>query len=131
VLGAHEQRVLARRPVVAVRPSTAGVLQMAGLFVATMAVVVAFGVLGGLVAGWRAAESGPAPAQDRVSVVGVDAAAMSVEVVDEATVWDVAQRVAPGATGPEQAELAERIVADNALTSVRVRPGQVLRVALG
>lgn len=132
VPGVREQRVLARRrPVVVVRPRGAGALQVAGLFVATMAVVVAFGVLGGVVAGWRAAESGPAPARDQVSVVDVDADAMRVEVTDEATVWDVAQRVAPGAPGPQQAELAERIVTDNGLTSVRVHPGQVLRISLG
>jgi hypothetical protein len=47
------------------------------------------------------------------------------------TVWDVADRVTPGLSGPRRAALAERIVADNELASVRLRPGQVLRVAVG
>jgi Tfp pilus assembly protein FimV len=47
------------------------------------------------------------------------------------TVWDVADRVAPGLSGPRRAALAERIVVDNGLASVRLRPGQVLRVAAG
>ena len=47
------------------------------------------------------------------------------------TVWDVAARVAPGRPGAEVAAVAERIVADNALASVRLEPGQVLRVAGG
>ena len=47
------------------------------------------------------------------------------------TVWEVASRVAPELSGPRRAALAERIVVDNALASVRLRPGQVLRVAAG
>ncbi len=38
---------------------------------------------------------------------------------------------APGLSGPQRAALAERIVTDNALTSARLQPGQVLRVAGG
>ncbi len=45
--------------------------------------------------------------------------------------WEVAERVAPASSGPELAAVAERIVTDNSLTSVRLHPGQVLRVTGG
>ena len=53
---------------------------------------------------------------------------VTVTVTTAGTVWDVADRVAPGASGPQRAALVDRIVAANALTSMRVAPGQVLRV---
>jgi hypothetical protein len=56
---------------------------------------------------------------------------VTVTVTEEATVWEVAERAVPGASGAELAATAERIVADNGLSSVRVRPGQVLRVTAG
>ena len=49
----------------------------------------------------------------------------------EPTVWDVARRLEPAASGARLAELVERIAVDNALTSVELRPGQVLRVPPG
>jgi hypothetical protein len=55
----------------------------------------------------------------------------TLTVAEEATVWEVAQRVAPASTGSELAAVAERIVTDNSLTTVRVQPGQVLRVTTG
>ena len=42
--------------------------------------------------------------------------------------WDLARRLEPAADGPRLAVLAERIAVANALTSVELRPGQVLRV---
>jgi hypothetical protein len=47
------------------------------------------------------------------------------------TVWEVADRVAPGLSGAERAALAQRIVADNGLGSARPAPGRVLRVVAG
>jgi hypothetical protein len=55
----------------------------------------------------------------------------TVTVEAEATVWEVARLVAPESSGPELAAVAERIVTDNSLTSVQLRPGQVLRVTSG
>ena len=88
---------------------------------ASAAVVVALGLLA------RVAEPGPAPASVSVS----EPAPVVVTVEPGETVWDVAARVAPGRPGAEVAAVAERIVADNALRSVRPEPGQVLRVAGG
>ena len=64
----------------------------------------------------------------QVTVVRVRAGEVAVTVTTAGTVWDVADRVAPGASGPERAALVDRIVAANALTSMRVAPGTVLRV---
>jgi hypothetical protein len=83
---------------------------------ASAAVVVALGLL------VRVAEPAPVPAQAPAPVV---TAALGE------TVWDVAARVAPGRPGPEVAAVAERIVVENDLRSVRLEPGQVLRVAGG
>jgi nucleoid-associated protein YgaU len=88
---------------------------------ASAAVVVALGLLA------RVAEPAPAPAAVPVAVP----APVVVTVEPGETVWDVAARVAPGRPGVEVAAVAERIVADNALRSVRPEPGQVLRVAGG
>jgi Tfp pilus assembly protein FimV len=88
---------------------------------ASAAVVVALGLLA------RVAEPAPAPAAVPVAVP----APVVVTVEPGETLWDVAARVAPGRPGAEVAAVAERIVADNALRSVRPEPGQVLRVAGG
>jgi hypothetical protein len=101
------------RAVTRVRRVLAGVAVVA----ASAAVVVVLGVLA------RFAEPAPAPVRPPAPVV-VTAGAGE-------TVWDVAARVAPGRPGAEVAAVAERIVADNALRSVRLEPGQVLRVAGG
>jgi hypothetical protein len=85
------------------------------LVAASAAVVVALGLLA------RVAEPAPTPVRPPAPVV--------VIAEPGETVWDVAARVAPGRPGAEVAAVAERIVADNALGSVRLEPGQVLRVA--
>jgi len=82
-------------------------------------VVAGLGVLADDAAAVRAAEG--ARASDGPVVVTVGA---------ERTPWEVAQRIAPGAPGPEVAELAERIVTGNSLGSVPLRPGQVLTVSV-
>jgi len=87
------------------------------LVAASAAVVVALGLLA------RVAEPAPAVVRPPAPVV--------VTAEPGETVWDVAARVAPGRPGAEVAAVAERIVADNALGSVRLEPGQVLRVAGG
>ena len=71
----------------------------------------------------RVAEPTPTPVRPPAPVV--------VTAEPGETVWDVAARIAPGRPGAEVAAVAERIVADNALGSVRLEPGQVLRVAGG
>jgi hypothetical protein len=115
-------RMLARRPL-AVAGGAAWLARarraLAGLAVtvAAAAVVVVLGVLADDAAAVRAAEGAPGG-----SVV--------VTVGAERTPWDVAQRLAPGASGPELADLAERIVTDNSLGSVPLHPGQVLTVTL-
>jgi hypothetical protein len=131
-------RILARRPGAVparyrVRRAVAGVALVAASAVA----VVALGLLA------RLAEPAAAPVPTPVSVAAgapapADAPALAgatAPVVVTAgpgeTVWDVADRVAPGLSGPRRAALAERIAVDNALSSVRLRTGQVLRVAAG
>jgi hypothetical protein len=100
-----------------VRPTTRLRRVIAGiaLVAASAAVVVALGLLA------RVAEPAHAPVRPPAPVV--------VIAEPGETVWDVAARVAPGRPGAEVAAVAERIVADNALGSVRLEPGQVLRVA--
>ena len=61
-------------------------------------------------------------------VAGIALVAASAAVV---VALGLLARVAPGRPGAEVAAVAERIVADNALGSVRLEPGQVLRVAGG
>lgn len=111
-------RTLARRPlavpagvVVRLRRALAGL----AVTVAAAAVVVVLGVLADDAAAVRAAEG--APGDPVVVTVGA-----------ERTPWEVAQRLAPGASGPELADLAEQIVTDNSLGPVPLHPGQVLRV---
>lgn len=108
-----------------------------GLVAASAAVVVALGLLARVaepaVAPAPAGPSTPAVAAAPVVVTAPDVVAAPVVVTAEPgeTVWDVAARVAPGRPGAEVAAVAERIVADNALRSMRLEPGQVLRVAGG
>lgn len=112
-------RVLARR---AVHPGGSvsrlwRAVSGAAVVAASAAVVVALGLL------VRVAEPVPVPEQAPAPVV--------VTAAPGETVWDVAARVAPGRPGPEVAAVAERIAVGNDLRSVRLEPGQVLRVAGG
>jgi hypothetical protein len=117
-------RILARRPLIAPQGALARVRRMlAGLVVTVVAgaIVVGLGLLADAAAVTRAGEqAGRAPQGLVVVTVGA-----------ERSPWDVARRVAPGASGPELAALAERIVTDNSLGSVPLHPGQVLRVTSG
>jgi hypothetical protein len=117
-------RLLARRPAPStpVR-STRRVVAGLVVTVAAAAVVVGLGQLAEVAAAARAAAVPAATA--------APAGVVTVTVTGERTVWEVARAVAPGASGPEQAALVERIVTDNSLTSVRLQPGQVLRVTVG
>jgi len=101
------------RPGTRLRRVVAGI----ALVSASAAVVVALGLLA------RVAEPAPTSVRPPAPVV--------VTAEPGETVWDVAARVAPGRPGAEVAAVAERIVADNSLDSVRLEPGQVLRVAGG
>jgi hypothetical protein len=119
-------RTLARRPLVVprgmvslhrVRRVFAGI----GATIAAAAAVVVLGVLADSATAVRAAEeSVRAPHGTVVVTVGA-----------ERTPWEIARRIAPSASGPEVATLAERIVTDNSLGSVPLHPGQVLRVTSG
>jgi hypothetical protein len=122
-------RMLVRRPAVRCGARQRGRRMAAGLALAaaSAAAVVALGLLA------RLAEPAPAasvaPPSALVAVRPVTPVVVTAEPGE--TVWEVASRVAPELSGPGRAALAERIVADNALTSVRLAPGQVLRVAVG
>jgi hypothetical protein len=103
------------------------------LVLVAAAVVVGLGRIADVAAQSRAAEAPTVSEADQVgqfTVGRVGVGEVTVTVTTEATVWDVADRVAPGASGPERAALVDRIVAANALTSLRVAPGTVLRVPL-
>jgi len=115
----NRERVLVR-PVPAVPWSTAGPGRRlrSGLLVVLLAAAVVIG-LGQLLALREPATAVP---------VAASPAAATVTVGAEANVWDLARRLEPGADGPRQAVLAERIAVANALTSVELRPGQVLLV---
>lgn len=118
-------RTLARRPHAVPRAAVllARVRRvLAGLAVTVVAgaVVVGLGMLADATAAVGAAEAVHAPQGPIVVTVGA-----------ERTPWDVARRFAPGASGPELAALAERIVTDNSLGSMPLHPGQVLRVTSG
>ncbi len=96
---------------------------------AAAAVVVGLGRIADLTAHARGADA-PAVAQvAHVAQVG-DSAEATVTIAAPGTVWDVVDGVAPGASGPQRVALVDRIVAANSLTSLRVWPGQVLRVPL-
>jgi hypothetical protein len=97
-----------------------------GLLVVLLAAVVVVG-LGQLLALAGPADPGVAAVQAGTgSVTGSTAAVVTVGA--ERTVWDLARRLEPAADSPRNAVLAERIVLSNHLTSVELRPGQVLRV---
>jgi hypothetical protein len=123
-------RVLARRPgPCAVRRVGRQRLRRAvaglALLLAATSAVVALGLLA------RVAEpAGPSTPPESLSVVA-PAAPVVVTVEPGETVWEVAERVAPGLSGSERAALAQRIVADNGLGSARPEPGRVLRVVAG
>jgi hypothetical protein len=119
-------RTLARRSLAV--PRAAALLArvrrvLAGLAVtvAAGAVVVGLGMLADSTSAVRAGEE----------LVHAPQGPVVVTVVVERTPWDVARRLAPGAQGPELADLAEQIVTDNSLGSVPLHPGQVLRVTSG
>jgi hypothetical protein len=110
------------------------------LVLVAAAVVLGLGRIADVAARSRAAEApavshvgqvgqvGQVDEVGQVTVVRVRAGEVAVTVTTAGTVWDVADRVAPGASGPERAALVDQIVAANALTSMRVAPGMVLRV---
>ncbi|MDT7552951.1 MAG: hypothetical protein QOI16_1487, partial [Pseudonocardiales bacterium] len=98
-----EPRLLVRRPL----PTTAVPLGrvrrvVVGLAVVLAAAAVVFGL-------GRVAD---AAAHARVSAAPV-AAEVTITVDAPGTVWDVADGVAPGASGPERAAMVDRIVAAN------------------
>lgn len=96
---------------------------LAGLAVV---VVIAFGLLPD--AAGRSGVSAPVAPTATASVTVAPVARQLVVAPGEATVWDLARRAAPEATGPQLAAVAERIVELNSLTSMHLRPGQVLWV---
>jgi hypothetical protein len=114
--------MLVRRPLAGSRARLRRAVTGLAVTVVAGAVVVGLGLLADAAATGRAGEEAAAPAPRGPIVVTVDL---------ERTPWDVARRVAPGASGPELAALAERIVIDNSLGPVPLRPGQVLRVTSG
>jgi hypothetical protein len=117
---AQEPRLLVRRPLAAAVAPLGRVRRVVvGLAVVLAAAAVVFGL-------GRVAD---AAAHARVSAAPV-AAEVTITVDAPGTVWDVADGVAPGASGPERAAMVDRIVAANSLVSVTVRPGEVLRVPL-
>ncbi|MCO1659512.1 hypothetical protein [Pseudonocardia humida] len=130
-----EQRVLARRalPLSPIVPRAQRLLAALALATATATVVVLFGLLAGAVAESRGGAPAPATAAQQFAATPRSGAPadITVTVGPEKTVWEVAQAVLPSATGPELGALAERIIVDNELSSVRVQPGQVLRVTVG
>jgi hypothetical protein len=121
----NRQRTLARHAPAAPM-STAGPSRrlLAGALVALLAAAVVVG-LGQLLA----LAEGAAPASARPAAVAAPTGLVTVGA--EPTVWELARRIEPAADGVRQAELAERIAVANALTSVELRPGQVLRVPAG
>jgi hypothetical protein len=96
-------------------------LAVLAVTVAAAAVVVGLGVLAESAAAVRVAEES----------VGAPQSTVVVTVRHERTPWEVARRLAPAASGPELATLAERIVTDNSLGPAPLHPGQVLRVTSG
>jgi hypothetical protein len=110
-------RLLVRPMSRPIREGGRRILAGLGVTVVTAAAVVGLGLLAGTASHEGAGDATAEPA--------------TVTVTVEPTVWEVAQRVAPAASGPELAAVAERIVTDNALDTVRLHPGQVLRVMAG
>ncbi|HEX8520259.1 MAG TPA: LysM peptidoglycan-binding domain-containing protein, partial [Pseudonocardia sp.] len=107
------------------------------------AAVVALGLLASLAAPAAGSAAGPSvagPSAPGPSTPGPSGAVPSgtvppgtvlATVEPGETVWEVADRVAPGLSGPQRAALAERIAAENALDSARPPAGRVLRVPAG
>jgi hypothetical protein len=116
-------RLLVSRPAPCRGDRVRRLLAGLALVLAAAAVVVGLGRVADAAGQSRAAE---APAAVQVSGVGV----VTVTVTAPSTVWEVADRVLPGASGPQRAALVDRIVVANSLTSLRVGPGTVLRVPL-
>jgi hypothetical protein len=113
-------RVLVRSPVPSAPPSVVRVRRIvAGFAVALVAAAVVFGL--GRIADAASQARGPAAAVVAEVTVTVDA---------PGTVWDVVDGVAPSASGPDRAAMVDRVVVVNSLTSLRVWPGEVLRVPL-
>ncbi len=112
-------RVLVRRAVHVGESASRLWRAVAGIAVvaSSAVIVVALGLI------VRVTEPAPVPVQAHAPVV--------VTAGPGETVWDVAARIAPGRPGSEVAAVAERIVVENDLPSVRLEPGQVLRVAGG
>jgi hypothetical protein len=92
---------------------------VAGFAVALVAGAVVFGL------GWLA----DAASHARGPAAPV-AAEVTVTVDAPGTVWDIVDGVAPNATGPQRAAMVDRVVVVNSLATVRVWPGEVLRVPL-
>lgn len=127
--GPSGPRVLIRRSVVrgGARYRLRRLVAELVLVLASAAVVVALGLLARAAEPQAPAGAGSVPAAARMGAP----APVVVTVQPGETVWEVASRVAPELSGPRRAALAERIVADNDLASVRPRAGQVLRVTAG
>jgi hypothetical protein len=118
-------RTLVRRP----HPMrTAPVAAPARRWLGGVAVVV---LAAAVVFGWGqllAARSAQAPGPTSAPAASGPPAGAWLTVDAETTVWDVARGLEPAADGHRLSAVAERIARDNALTSVELRPGQVLRV---
>ncbi|HEY0814441.1 MAG TPA: hypothetical protein VGE11_14275, partial [Pseudonocardia sp.] len=126
VSSARGPRLLVRSPVPVMRPAAGPVRRIvAGFVVALVTAAVVFGL--GRVA--DAVSHAREPVAPEVAEVA-EVAEVTVAVDAPGTVWDVADGVAPNATGPQRAAMVDRIVVANSLTSLRVRPGEVLRVPL-
>jgi hypothetical protein len=123
----NRERLLVR-PARAVPRSTAGPGRrlLGGLLVVLLAAAVVVGLGQLLVLAGPAAPAAAAVQAGTGSATEPTAAMVTVGA--ERTVWDLARRLEPAADGPRNAVLAERIVVVNHLTSVELRPGQVLRV---
>jgi hypothetical protein len=113
-----------------VRRGPARVVGGVALMLASAAVVVVLGLVA--VAAQPAvpvpAASAPASAAAAWTGGAGGQAPTAVTAAPGETVWEVADRIAPELSGAERAAFAERIVTENRLTSVRLQPGQVLRV---
>ncbi|WP_232662584.1 hypothetical protein [Pseudonocardia sp. TRM90224] len=105
----------APRPIAtAARMRVRRVLAGIAVFVASVAVVVALGLVADAAVQWRG-----------------EGEQLSVTVTSETTVWDVAPGAAPLADGAELSAIVEQIVTENSLTTVQLQPGQVLRLPRG
>jgi hypothetical protein len=116
----------------AARRRVGRVLGGVALTLASATVVVMLGLVAAAGQPTMSVASTPGSSVSAASAGGVGGQAPAVVTAAPGeTVWEVADRVAPGLSGAERAAFAERIVTDNRLTSVRLQPGQVLRVPGG